>query len=500
MDITIDNAEIKRKITEELNKSNFEKTKVFSLVISILALILVVLDPFISNLNERVFQWLFIFHLYLFTSTLILSIYIFVTKNESQGTQLAYIFAFIVAINSTIVSGVLDQMLGRGIIAYLFTIMGVSAAFYFNVTKSIIWILFCYIVFVTCLLLVQKDNNILAGNLINSSIFTLVTLFLFIVNYKRKTNSLRQSTIIEKQKEKIENQNETLSQTNDALQQRNAEVNQQKEEIEAQRDEIEQQVEVVSNQNRKITQSITYAKRIQTAVMDISQNLQKELPPHFIFFKPKDVVSGDFYFIKKIRNFILFAVADCTGHGVPGAFMSMLGIALLNDIVRRQEIDKANVVLEELRILIKASLQQTGSRKETEDGLDIAFCVFDETNYKLQYAGGNSPFFYIRNNEITEIKGDTMPVGIYFKETPFTNHELVMQKNDVIYLFSDGYFSQMGGIACRKFLSRNFKELLLSIHTKELTEQKTILETTINNWMAYKYEQIDDITVLGIRL
>jgi len=215
-------------------------------------------------------------------------------------------------------------------------------------------------------------------------------------------------------------------------------------------------------------------------------------------------VSGDFYWIKQVNQYVVLVAADCTGHGVPGAFMSILGMNYLNEIVQRREITQANQVLNELRKQIKNTLRQRGQTEESKDGIDMAVCVIDEKNKTLQYSGANNPLYLIRDKngapELTEFKADRMPVGYYpgrFKT--FTNEDIQLEYGDVFYLFSDGFIDQKGGTEGKKFLSKNFKKLLLEIHEEPMKDQKNILDKTITDWMGDN-AQIDDMLVIGMRV
>ncbi|OFX62362.1 MAG: hypothetical protein A2046_03230 [Bacteroidetes bacterium GWA2_30_7] len=382
----------------------------------------------------------------------------------------------------------------------------------------------------------------------------------------------------------------------------NHEITQQKEEISTQRDEIESQRDLVTLQknrieeiHKEVTDSINYAKRIQTAMLPSfesekargsesekvglgeSENLHTVAPSHlstvslshghtfslFVLFRPKDIVSGDFYWATQLTTMghdplLVVAVADCTGHGVPGAFMSMLGISFLNEIVRRKEVTQANQVLNQLRVEIINALQQKGAssasaNKETgeqnistssthrtssylsvKDGMDISLVVIktqvprlkpqtpssEQTSdvFEVQWSGANNPLWIIRNtNNLTglssekemppfqkvasleEVKPDKMPIAIYEKMENFTNHEIILQKGDIIYLMSDGFQDQFGGTNGKKFKSKQLKQLLLDNCRKSMSEQKEILESSLENWIG-KAEQIDDITILGIKI
>ena len=267
---------------------------------------------------------------------------------------------------------------------------------------------------------------------------------------------------------------------------------------------ITKQKDVIEKQKEEITDSIRYAKRIQTAVLPPHKIITESLPDHFVLFKPKDIVSGDFYWMKKLNGFTVIAAVDCTGHGVPGAFMSMLGIAFLNEIVRKIEVTKACDVLNEMRYQIKTTLRQEGKEGEAKDGMDIALCVIDHKNMKLQFSGAYNPLYLYRKNAegfvLNEVKADRMPIGIYVNEKEsFTNHEIKLQKDDSFYIFSDGYADQIGGKNNRKFMTKNFKKLLLEIQGNSMPEQKEKLETTITDWMQDE-EQVDDILIIGIKI
>ncbi|MFO7829821.1 MAG: SpoIIE family protein phosphatase [Bacteroidales bacterium] len=277
-------------------------------------------------------------------------------------------------------------------------------------------------------------------------------------------------------------------------------VKERTEEVVKQKDEIEKQRDEIADKNRSITDSIEYASRIQTAVLPSNDFANEVLPEHFILFRPRDIVSGDFYWMTKKDNLLVLIAADCTGHGVPGAFMSMLGVSFLNEIVNRHEVTSANVILNSLRADVKKTLGQEGKEGEAKDGMDLALCILDLEKMKLQYAGAYNPLYIFRNNELIEVKADRMPIGIYVKEKDsFTNHEIDLQKGDVFYIFSDGYQDQFGGEDGSKFKTKNFKQLLLEIHQKPMSEQREILNSTIDDWRG-EWEQVDDIIIMGVRV
>ncbi len=263
---------------------------------------------------------------------------------------------------------------------------------------------------------------------------------------------------------------------------------------------LAEQKEEIEKQKEEITDSIIYAKRIQTAILPSTDWVNEHLPEHFVLFRPRDIVSGDFYWMNRVENTLILIAADCTGHGVPGAFMSMLGVSFLNEIVNKNNTLQPNLILNQLRNQVKRTLDQTGKEGEAKDGMDIAVCVVDLQNMKLQYAGAYNPLYLFRNNELIEVKADKMPIGIYIREKEsFTNNEMDLEKGDTFYIFSDGYADQFGGPDGGKFKSGQFKKLLGSIQPKSMAEQWEILESTIDDWRGDN-EQVDDMIVLGVRV
>jgi serine phosphatase RsbU (regulator of sigma subunit) len=278
------------------------------------------------------------------------------------------------------------------------------------------------------------------------------------------------------------------------------EIESQKEELETRRDLAEKQRDEISSQKNELTDSIKYARQIQSSLMPGSELFKKSFSDYFILNKPKDIVSGDFYWISVKGSKTVVAVSDCTGHGVPGAFMSMLGIGLLNEIVNEINIFQPNLILNNLRDMVIKSLTQSGENTETMDGMDIALITIDRGKHTLQYSGANNSLIMIRNNKLSEIRGDRMPVGFYrITDIPFTNHEIEIKANNSIYLFSDGYKDQFGWRNNRKLKHNKFIELLLSIQNVPMKAQKILLENNLKNWMG-DLEQIDDILVVGLQI
>ncbi|MCK4826820.1 tetratricopeptide repeat protein, partial [bacterium] len=290
------------------------------------------------------------------------------------------------------------------------------------------------------------------------------------------------------------------------LAQKNEEIETQRDEIESQRDLVTNQRDQLAEQKEAITQSIEYASQIQSALLPPDDFIRYIFTEYFILNKPRDIVSGDFYWIGLKNNKIIFAVADCTGHGVPGALMSTLGGVLLNEVVNKIEVLQANRILNELKEQVIIALRQSGQESEVKTGMDIALCILDKENKELQFSGACNPLYLIRDSELKEIKADSMPVGIGFEAgKSFTNHIIKIQKGDTIYLFSDGYVDQFGGPMDKKFKYTQFRQLLLNIQDKIMLDQKNILEHTIEDWMnntdkyGNSYKQVDDILVMGIK-
>ena len=332
----------------------------------------------------------------------------------------------------------------------------------------------------------QKLNNyIMIGVVVVVLIIGLIILRGLIQKKKRNKILLNKNFEIQQQKEEIETQNGFLQQ--------------QKEEILTQNEELEFQKEKVEESHQHITDSINYASRIQTAMLHGESIIASNFQEYFIINKPRDIVSGDFYWIKQIRNYIAIVAADCTGHGVPGAFMSMLGISLLNEHVTSRRLDSPGEILDMLRKKVKVYLKQTGTFEETKDGMDMALCLINTENLKAKYSGANNSIYLIRNKELIEYKPTRNPIGIYLKEKPFENNVIQLEKDDSLYLFSDGFVDQFGGEKGGKFKSKKFKEILTENIEKSMKDQKQILEDTITEWQG-SYEQVDDMLIIGIKV
>lgn len=259
----------------------------------------------------------------------------------------------------------------------------------------------------------------------------------------------------------------------------------------------------------QITDSIKYAQKIQFALLPNKSLLENNFKESALFFRPKNIVSGDFYWVNKIENKTIIAVADCTGHGIPGAFMSVLGISLLNDIVKNslkhnEEIN-ASDILNRLRTAVIASLKQSGDNSDRRDGMDIALLVVDSDKKELQFAGAYNGIWLIRNTnglpELTEFKGDKMPIGIHtkFNDSYFSQKHIPYHDDDIVYLFTDGYKDQFGGVDGKKFLAKQMKELVLSNYGIPLRNQQCVLEQQFETWKG-DFQQVDDILVMALKL
>jgi serine phosphatase RsbU (regulator of sigma subunit) len=275
----------------------------------------------------------------------------------------------------------------------------------------------------------------------------------------------------------------------------------QKQIIEAQKQEVEQQKELVEEKNREVTDSINYAKRIQRALLASGQVLEKNLPEYFILYRPKDIVSGDFYWAAECagEGKFLLCVADCTGHGVPGAFMSLLNISKLGETVRERGITSPEAVLNNVRQEIIRALNPEGSAEESKDGMDAVLCSFDFEGCELTYAAANNAFYLVRDGALTACAADKMPVGKSPKEEePFTLRRMGLSPGDLIYIFTDGYADQFGGPKGKKFKYRQLEEVLLGNAGKSMAEQRDLLDEALQSWKG-DLEQVDDILLIGIR-
>ncbi len=265
---------------------------------------------------------------------------------------------------------------------------------------------------------------------------------------------------------------------------------------------IEEAHHELGEKNQEIMDSITYAKRIQNAILPTDKIVKEHLPSSFILYKPKDIVAGDFYWMESVAPTsknksakVLFAAADCTGHGVPGAMVSVVCNNALNRCVREHNLTDPAQILDKTREIVVEEFEK--SDEEVKDGMDIALCSLEGTT--LKYAGAHNPLWIIRNGEIIETKADKQPIGKFIQPLPYTTHTFELQEGDSIYIFSDGYVDQFGGEKGKKFKAKAFRELLLTVQANTMEEQKTTLNNTFESWKG-DLEQIDDVCVIGLKI
>lgn len=264
---------------------------------------------------------------------------------------------------------------------------------------------------------------------------------------------------------------------------------------------IEKQKEEIEEQKKHIMDSIYYARRIQNAILPSFAMIERHLKNYFVLYMPKDIVSGDFYWMHEADGMFMVSAVDCTGHGVPGAFMSIVGYNQLNFAVNVKKARTAADILDELNKGVISTLNENKSDNSIKDGMDMALCVFDFSAKKVEFAGANNPLVMVRNNGIVKFKGDRFPIGAFEGDKPqlFKNTEIDLIDGDCLYISSDGYVDQFGGPENKKFMSKRFEELLLEINSLSMIEQKEILQNRLSEWKGTN-EQVDDILVIGIRV
>ena len=311
-----------------------------------------------------------------------------------------------------------------------------------------------------------------------------------------KSAAIAQAVDIEKiaaEQKSLEGQQQELSERNQVLWDMSVAIEKERQHIQTLKDEIE-------NHHRAVTASIEYAKLIQNAVLPTSEILRESFADVFLFWRPRDIVSGDYYWMKQSGDIVAFTVADCTGHGVPGSFMSLLGITFLNDICTNLNADtQPSDVLDSLRNFLVAALSQDSDGDEPQDGMDMAFCILNLKTKKLRFSGGNNPMYLIRNGELSEFKPVKNPVGYFPRPKSFETAEFQAESGDWIYMFSDGFADQFHGKTKRKVTYGRFKELLVSVSSLPGKEQSEKLDRFLLDWRG-KYVQLDDVMVGGYRV
>ncbi|TAE09873.1 MAG: hypothetical protein EAZ95_15480 [Bacteroidetes bacterium] len=384
-------------------------------------------------------------------------------------------------------------------ILMLFAVIGLAVPFFFDDTKSVVvgsgyvmlWAFVASYVEFPSFLLKQPPLAVQMFASLNL-VFSVVLGIVFVTvlnqeNLRFEQDIINQNQVLQTQKQEIMLQKNNLLELHEELWQQN--------------NALQESNLIIQNQNQNIADSIQYAQRIQKSILPLEETIQKHLPEHFIFFQPRDVVSGDFYYFEEKDNKLIFATIDCTGHGVPGAFMTMVASEILNEIVQNNMLTEPDLILNKLHKNIRKALKQTET--DNRDGMDLALITIDKANKHVQYAGAKNPLIYIQNNELYVIKGDKMPIGGEQREQEriFTKHKIMIDSPTIFYLFSDGFQDQFGGEQGKKFTVGRLKELFLQIYTLPLPTQQQRLHETFKQWIARAGEkQIDDVLVAGIRL
>lgn len=339
------------------------------------------------------------------------------------------------------------------------------------------------------LALLQKDK-IIEKQRLKNMLYAVIAISFLLISFVL----LRTIQVKKKANKKIEEQKKLLEETNE-------ELNQQNEEILAQRDEIEHQKNIVDFQNKELTDSINAAERIQQAFFTFEEKEHKNIPSHFVIFNPLKKVSGDFYWFKKQGDYIYIAVVDCTGHGVPGALMSMLGASLLTEIVTNNTNLEPAKILDILKERIVKELNQNNISSTNKDGMDVSLIKLNPQKLTLTFAGANNPLYITKKNldDVIIIKANRQPIGVSELTVPFQNHAIILEKGDCIYLFSDGYADQFGGRENKKMGYKRFRDVLAQYKNRDVLHQKTGLEEFFNQWKGNE-EQVDDVCIVGLQI
>ena len=334
------------------------------------------------------------------------------------------------------------------------------------------------------------------------SIFLTINTILYTIlkrDAKSQREITRKSVKIEKKNDLIKQKNSSLLQKNFELKELQEEVTVQNEELQSHLEEIRAQRDEIERKNEEIIQSFTYARRIQNSMIPKGKILYSFFEEFFVFNKPKDILSGDFFWTFEYEDKIIVAVADCTGHGVPASLLSVLGISTLNEIVLKYKKLKPSEILNHLRTRIIISLSQSENIGFNKDGMDISLIMYNKKDMLIDFAGAYNPLVIVRDKIILSLDGDRMPIGISEAEKQFSNQQISVKKDDVIYMFSDGFSDQFGGTANKKLKRKQFKDLLIKTHSLPLVVQKERLSLFFKEWKG-DYEQVDDVLIIGLKV
>lgn len=382
-----------------------------------------------------------------------------------------------------------------------------NLSFYNSIYVGFLFIFLGVTVVLTYLYYNLKNTSIQQNQVINSQKEILATQTLETQALEKENNRVYQ--LLNDVRDEVEMQKTILEKQSIAIQHHGEKLLSANKEIHATYEEITMQKKIIERKNKDTIDSILYAQHIQNAMLPEVSKITKALPESFIFFKPRDIVSGDFYWFNSKSHRTIISAIDCTGHGVPGAFLSMIGNELLNKIVILKGMSEPDKILTQLHLEMRNTLKQ--KENENEDGMDMSLCTIHQVpegmedlfgKPRLEFAGAKNSLIYIQNNQMTEIRGDKVPIGgyLYEEEHTFTKHIVDLSSPTTFYLFSDGFQDQFGGPQRKKFMVPRFRDLLFEIHPEPMDKQKQILEDTINEWMGDKYTQLDDMLVIGVKV
>jgi len=342
----------------------------------------------------------------------------------------------------------------------------------------------------------ESKKQLLLRNflLVGSGLLCLFVIFIFYAYRKNKRS------------------NSLLKEKNALIGQAYEEIRTQKDEIEGHRDLVIKQKSFIENQKKKIDDSIIYAQHIQSAILPSEAQMKNLLGDYFIIFRPKEIVSGDFYWVYNVRNYLVIAVVDCTGHGVSGAFMSMLGVSFLNDIVKKKELFEAEKILDSLRSYLYEALSNNTDEDMKREGMYVNLLIIDKNSMECTYAGARTPLWIYRSSQskqsdsiiIEEIKPENSSVALHKNLKEFTSKKVILSDGDILYLFSDGIIDQFGGPEGKKFSSRKLLQVVQNSAHLDMKNQKLAIEDSLDNWQNPQdgqfFEQIDDITLLSMKI